>query len=411
MARLFLLAVSPLAVSALAVPALAVAAAAGSSAAASVLNATVSAGVLLVNGSAPRQVGFAFSALNAVVAELFAPLSPPDAASFPGGSLLNSRSGLLSFLTVANGTYLVDEPLSLARQLVLVLDSVVVQPAPGFSRPWGGLIELNGTDFVGVVAPGGPASARFVCEDASMAPSAVRAIASNNVLVDGISVQGCGATEGGAVHFQGVPGSWGPTHAGGQVSNCDISGSLRAIWLETVARVAVVGNTLHGNAKHTLDFDAFSTNCTATQNVIYNNTQEAVFIEQGAKGHVIAGNMLGPGNANGVAVYNNNMNVSCEGHVIVDNDIVGNVNDGVSVGSTAPKAGAPDVGVFVVGNRIRGNGAAARPQGVHSNGAQLGTVYAANRDSDGVSAYTQRLGTAANVSFFDALDREVALNY
>ena len=386
------------------------AASSAASAAASVLNATVNNGVLYVNGSAPRAIGFTFSALNAVIAELYLPLDPPDAASAPGGSLLNSRSGLLSYLNVLNGSYLVDAPLSLVRQLILLLDGVVISPAAGFVRPWGGLIELNATDFCGVVSPGGPSRARFVCDDPTMSPSAVRAIASANVVVDGISVEGCGATEGGGIHYQGVPGAWGPTHSGGQIANSVVTRSLRGIWLETIARVAIVGNTLFANAKHTLDFDAFSTNCIATQNNIFSNVQEAVFIEQGAKGHVVAGNTLGPGNGNGVAVYNNDMNVTCSGHVIVDNDIFGNLVDGVSVGSTAPKTGVPDVDVVVVGNRIGGNGA-QRVQGVHTNGAQLATVYALNRNSDGLSAYTRALGSGMNISIFDPLDREIALDY
>jgi hypothetical protein len=374
------------------------------------LNATVDGGVLTVEGAQPRTVGFAFSALNAAVASLFAPLQPPPAASTPGASLLSSRSGLLSYLVVKNGTYLADAPLSLVRQLILVLDGVVVRPAPGFVRPWGGLIELNGTDWVGVVSPGGPSRARFECPDAANSPAAVWAVGSADVVVDGLTVDGCGRTEGGGIHLQGTPGSWGPTHSGGLVANHVVTNAMRGIWLETISRVAITANTLYGNAKHTLDFDAFSSNCAATGNRIFNNTQEAVFIEQGASGHVVAGNMLGPGNGVGIAVYNNDLNVTCVNHVIVDNDIVDNLGPGVSVGSTAPKAGTPDVAVFVVANRIRGNGG-ARPQGVHTNGAQLATVYAANDNVDGVSAYTQKLGSAMNVSFFDPLDREIPLAY
>ena len=380
-----------------------------SAAAPQTLNATVDAGVLFVNGSALRQVGYSFSALNAVVQSLFAPLAPPQAAT--GASLLNSQSGLLSFLTVRNGTYSVDEPLTLVRQLVLVLEDVVVSPDPALDRPWGGLIELNGTDFAAVVSPGGASSARFVCPDAAQGPAAVRSIASAGVVVDGISVDGCGSTEGGGIHLQGVPGSWGPTHSGGLVTNCEVTRSLRAIWLETVSNVMVVANHLFNNSKHTLDFDAFSTDCVATGNNIHDNVQEAIFIEQGARGHVIAGNTLGPRNGNGVAVYNNDMNITCVNHVIVDNDILGNLYDGVSVGSTAPKTGTPDVAVRVVGNRIHGNGPANKTQGVHSNGAQLATIYAANANSDGISQFTQKLGTAANVSIVDILDREIPLKY
>jgi len=48
---------------------------------------------------------------------------------------------------------------------------------------------------------------------------------------------------------------------------------------------------------------------------------------------------------------------------------------------------------------------------VHTNGQQLVTVYAANRNEDGVSLYTQTMGTQLNISFFDPLDRELPLKY
>ena len=194
------------------------------------------------------------------------------------------------------------------------------------------------------------------------------------------------------------------------------------------------------NQKHTLDFDAFSTDCVATVgrvnlvvtrvliifywpvflflahshrlqgNNIYSNVQEAVFIEQSAVGHTVVANTLGPNNSAGVAVFNNAMNTTCGPHVIAGNNIFGNAR-GVSVGSTAPKAGAPDVLITVVGNRIRGNGVGNKTQGVHTNGAQLGTLYVANDNPDGISAFTQELGTQLNISFIDPLDREIPLNY
>lgn len=62
--------------------------------------------------------------------------------------------------------------------------------------------------------------------------------------------------------------------------------------------------------------------------------------------------------------------------------------------------------MFIVGNRVAGNGPANKTQGYHTNGAQLGTIYAANDNTDGVSAYTLRLGGAQNISLPDYLGRE-----
>jgi len=317
---------------------------------------------------------------------------------------------VLSYLTVANGAYTADEALGLVPQLVLVLSAVTISPTPAFAsaHKLGGLIELNGTDYAAVVSPA--RDARFVCDNATAAPAAVRSTASEHVVVDGLAVVGCGRTEGGGIHLQGTPGVWGPTHRGGTVQNCEVSFSSRAIWLEQMIRVAVVNNTLFFNDAHTLDFDAFTTDCVASGNRIYNSREEAVLIEQGSSGHVIADNVLGPNNSAGVSVFNNDMNITCGKHVIVSNEIFGNTHEGVGVGSTSPRAGAPDVGVAVVGNRIHGNGAAGKPQGVHTNGAQQGTVYAANENADGVSAFTQTF-SQANISFLDPLGREIPLKY
>jgi len=128
--------------------------------------------------------------------------------------------------------------------------------------------------------------------------------------------------------------------------------------------------------------------------------QEAVFIEQGASYITVIDNDLGPNNGCGVAVYNNAIKAPTHGHVIARNRIFGNTR-GISVGSTAPRSGAPDADVLVAGNALWGNGG----QGIHTNGGQVATVYAANADADGVSLFTLALGSARNVSFSDPLDR------
>ena len=104
-------------------------------------------------------------------------------------------------------------------------------------------------------------------------------------------------------------------------------------------------------------------------------------------GITVANNVIGPGNGNGIAVFNNDMNITTGPHVIAGNLIWGNLNAGIAVGSTAPRSGTPDVGVMVVGNTLHGNGA-VRPQGYHTNGAQIGTSYSCNNNSDGISAFT-----------------------
>ncbi len=155
-----------------------------------------------------------------------------------------------------------------------------------------------------------------------------------------------------------------------------------------------------GAYTHTIDFDAFSSNSIAYNNTVSGSRQEAVFIEQAASYITVVDNDLGPGNACGVAVYNNAIDTATHGHVIARNRIFGNAR-GTSVGSTAPgHGGAAAADVFVVGNTLYNNS-----EGIHSNGGQVGTIYVANGDADGMSAFTTEVGTARNVSASDPLDR------
>ena len=374
----------------------------------STLNATVDNGLLTIPSlGISKSVGLTFSALNDVISTYFAPLTPPSARN--ATALLNSKSGVFSYLTLMNGAFVADAPLTLIPQLVLLLTDVLVTPTPAFAeaRAWGGLIELNSSHYAAVASP--TRSARFVCDNETAAPAAVRSTESEHIVVDGLTIVGCGRTEGGGIHVQGTPGVWGPTHTGGTIQNNEVSFSGRGVWLEQMTRVAIVNNTLFMNWMHTLDFDAFTETSVASGNRIFDSREEAVFIEQGAKGHVVAGNILGPNNSAGVAVFNNDMNVTCGPHVIVANEIFGN-REGIGAGSTAPRTGTPDVQLTIVGNFVYGNGVGNKTQGVHTNGEQSGTIYAANVNADGVSKFTQTFNQA-NISFVDPLDRETPLDY
>ena len=348
------------------------------------LNATVANGQLSVNGGASIPIAPTFTALQGAIDAYFRPLPPSPAANH---SLLNSSD--VSFLVLNGGAFTADAPLALVDALILVLNDVDVAPAADFSN-FRGLIELNGTRFAGVVSPAGPAGARFSCGGAArgVTPAAVWGVNASDTVVDGLSVFACGQAGGGAIHLQGAPGSWAPTAVGATVTNCKIWNASRAIWLETLSGVAVHGNEIFNNSGHALDFDAFTHHSTATGNNIYGNYgREGIFIEQGAVGITVAGNTIGPGNGNGVAVYNNAMNLTTGPHYIVANQIFGNLNAGIAVGSTAPRAGTPDTGVYIAGNTLHGNGG-DKPQGYHSNGAQEGVRYACNANADGVSLFT-----------------------
>lgn len=120
------------------------------------------------------------------------------------------------------------------------------------------------------------------------------------------------------VHLKGQP-----FVTGGEVANCVVRGGSRAIWTETISGPLIHGNLVYNNSKHAIDFDAFSTHGVAWNNSAWNNAQEAVFIEQAASYITVSGNVLGPANGDGVAVYNNAIGTATQGHVIVGNTIFG----------------------------------------------------------------------------------------
>jgi hypothetical protein len=357
------------------------------SAAASALNASITHGVLSITN---EFVGNTTSAIGAVITKYFVAASPRPASAV---ILKNSSSGVYSYLTIT-GAYAADAAVSLTAQLVLVLDDAAFTVLPTFKSANDALFSAVKADDSAIVSPGGAARASVVCPLGGPQPTVVYAGQSPNFILDGLAVTNCGTDGGGAVHIEGLP-----MVIGGEVANCVINNSSRAIWTEKVQRVAVHGNTIAHTYQHTVDFDAFSSNSIAYNNTVSFSRQEAVFIEQGASFITVVDNDLGPSNGCGVAVYDNAIGALTHGHVIARNRIFNN-SRGISVGSTSPRSGAPSADVFVTGNMLDGNG-----EGIHSNGGQIDTIYVANADADGMSAYTTTMGTAKNISFSDPLDR------
>jgi len=370
------------------------------------LNGTINSGHLYIEGEDRGSISNTFSSINAAISTYWSSLTPPLNAS-----VLSNANNSYSFLELNGGNFIADESLVLPSNFILSLEDVDISPSPEF-LPYRSMIEINNTFLSGVVSRGGPSMARFRCDDVIVSPGAVTSTNSSRVYVDGLDVFGCGHGNGGAIHFQGVPMTWGSFTASGlTVCNCNVRNSSRAIWTETVSGVSIHNNSLSYCSSHTLDFDAFTHYSVATNNIIFNNSaREGVFIEQGAVGITISGNRIGPGNGNGIAVYNNAMNISCGPHVIAGNVIFDNINAGISLGSTAPKNGEPNVGVLVMGNTLFGNGGEGKPQGYHTNGAQIGTIYASNANADGVSKFTQfEPFSAMNISIVDPMNRETPL--
>ena len=349
------------------------------------LNASIIYGVLSVPGQSPTPIGNTSSAVSAAAASVF------GGTAGNASRILKNSTSFYNYLIVT-GDYEADAPILLVPGLVLVLaDATLSTTASSLPKP-NALIAAVSAAWSAVIGRG---VARLVCAPggSATAPNPVYAGQSAGFILDGVEISDCGS-----VHLEGTP-----FVTGGEVANCRITNSRgQAVWLEKIARAVIHGNIISNASYHTIDADAFTSGALIMNNTVSYSREEAVFLEQASSGVVVVDNDLGPGNSRGIGVYNNAIGSSTSGHVIARNRIFGCTNSGVSVGSTAPRSGAPDENVLVAGNVMWDNAG----QGIHSNGGQLGTIYVANDDADGASIYSlSGAGTAANLSFADPWDR------
>ena len=351
------------------------------------LNASIVYGVLYLPGQSPKTIGNLTSAVSSALTDVFGSISPNSSV------ILKNSSSFYSYLALT-GEYDADAPIFILPSVSLVLTNAHIVVRADFN----GDAVLNATDaaWSSVVSPGGPEFASIVCPQGGPAPVAVVSAQSSGFIVDGLTVNGCGAP-GAAIWLHGKPFA-----TGGEVANCRISNApSRSIWTETIRSVAIHGNTINNSAMHTIDFDAFSASSVCYNNSVSFSGEEAVFIEQSASNIVVVDNDLGPGNSRGVAIYNNAMSSPTVGHVIARNRIFGCSAFAIGVGSGPGRTHADTQAVLVFGNTLYNNNGT----GIHTNGPQEGTVYIGNDDSDGLSLYTLAAGTYKNISIADPLDR------
>lgn len=77
----------------------------------------------------------------------------------------------------------------------------------------------------------------------------------------------------------------------------------RSLWDVSSTRLYAFENKLSNAVKDGIDLDAASTFCVVEKNTCINNQRNGVFIEEGAKEHIVLGNKLN-GSVNGVEFYN-----------------------------------------------------------------------------------------------------------
>jgi hypothetical protein len=287
------------------------------------------------------------------------------------------------------------------------------------------MVVLNGVQLSGVISPGGPTKGIVDCSNINpnfyltntvlgMAPTGsistggpdgVISVSSTSTYFDGFTVMRCGLTSANLALFKTTTTEAHRLNLG--------YGGIRGIWVIITTKASIHNNNIFGSGKFAIDLDANSGPFTMINaNHIYNNSYQAVFIEQGSQYGVVTGNNLGPGNQNSVSFFNNLFVPTAAGHVIHENLLYNSVGAGLNIGSiscaigvsltAAQTGGAPAIcstgysptqDCYAIGNTGWGNslqyiGTTSIRKGVSSNGPAIGIVLAHNLDSQGIDPGT-----------------------
>ena len=274
-----------------------------------------------------------------------------------GSVLLNSTSGTLSYLTIT-GNFVADVPIQVPSQLILVMLNATLQTkyqlfssaanTPLLQSRGNALINFKSANFAGVVSPHGsygilsctdyPAGSNLSPNNfnypsvpspsgslSATGPDGVAAIGSNNLIIDGISVQSCGMTSANIALFN--------TKVVEVSNNVMVGGGVRGLWIILASTTAVQFNYITTSVKFAIDLDASSGPWSLIHsNKIVNNGFQGVFIEQGTQFSVVSNNFLS-GNQNGVSFFNNIYPQLVINHVILNNIMTGSWSAGLNVGS------------------------------------------------------------------------------
>lgn len=339
------------------------------------LNLTAAPGGKLITLDANPANGTVLSALisslNAALAQAWGGFTAVPAK----GSMLVSGlapAGALSFVFLS-GAWVGDEPLLVPPQTVFVLGGFTLTASASLEND-APLILANRSAYSAVVAPLGDAA--LLCQGENV--RGVLALQSAFFTLSGLRLEDCGgrntSTCSSAVHIKGAP-----FVSGAQVFNNRILGGCRAIWMQTCSRVFIHSNVIINASKHTIDFDSYAKDSVVWNNSVSFSAQEAVFLEQGASAIVVVGNVLGPGNWVGLAVFNFDFPLATQNHFVVGNLIFGSLRYGIAVGSFLPtNASQKTASVNIWSNTLRNNSV-----GIHANGGQTSTLYFSNDDTQG----------------------------
>ena len=232
-------------------------------------------------------IGTYTSQLQEFIDRSFAPVS---AANYSALSLVNSSS--LNTLNLS-GAYECDVPLRLPSMFVLRGSGLTLTPAANLSLAnlsrFTAMVMLDHVSLsavVGGVYDAGAVSGIMAISIRGGGKNAVRGV---RALANADAIVGINQSPHAEVAFSDIGGA-------------SVMLVGRCVWLLSTSAALIHDNHIRNCAKHSLDFDAYTSSSAAYSNMIVDHGSEGIFVEETASGNFVFNNTVRR-SASGVAVY------------------------------------------------------------------------------------------------------------
>jgi hypothetical protein len=310
----------------------------------------------------------------------------------------------MSFITLV-GTYTADAPLTLPRQVVLILNGALITASNNFPGNALGLIIANGAHFSAVVSPGGPASAVLDCGDTT-GPAGIYVYNSSYFNIDGITVKNCGASSGAITLVGTTDRTRGNSTS---VLNSVITQAKGNGILISQACRPVIYNTRIVNSVGAGVYVSTTFGTILSENTITGNGAHGVYFGLGSTQFVARGNLISSNYGSGLTYTNAAGYPKVSNSIILGNQILSN---GLYSIELAVDSSSQISNTVILGNTINGNAQGLNVKDLVGTGITK-TYLGQNDDSDGLMSSFLALtnGNAASRCsgnfFLDPLNRGV----
>ena len=334
---------------------------------------TIKDGILLPSG---KYIGTFTSQLQSAIDFHYPSV---DKTTWNTISIVNSS--VLRYLDL-QGHYFADAPLLLPSLFVLRLNGSLVDalnltthPVNGDTNAYPGLVTLNSTTYSAVLGVGSAATINASTHSGTQM-HAVSILNSQKTAVRGLRL---------VSQWETCVGIRGGVH--NEVSSNNVGGesgrttpATRGVWALATSRAYVHHNHVHHADKHALDFDAYTGNSVAWENLCEDNKEQGIFVEETSHDNVIVSNTCRR-NGHGIGVYTLTVG-PVSNNIFFGNIVTNNEREGITAGGFGH-----DTTHFSQKNVFFANTATGNNQGSNtgiagsgsSGGAQFNPMHGANQ--------------------------------